>query len=428
MKESNISKIEKIILLIYNILILFAKQIPSLVVLLGGILFIGYIMFRFKKVFKIQERLLVLLCLLAPTSFVSILGTGYGELPITWFHIVTCILIITIVVKPFKINMFFILPIIFIAFSLITLFRVSNIIDALKQIMTITIFLFSFFIADQFKNVSSELVEKKLSEYYITNIDIFIVIVMLQKILISQFNILVGHSVAYTGRKIYAGYMTDYSFATLYIATGALLLVVRFFDKKEEVSWKNFIIRETLYLVGMLTVNSRTGLFAFILTAGIFVVIKMIKGNLKSFIIVLLAIVILPMIFEQVSLLRGGQALLDDSGRTSGYINALEIFMDNPLIGCGFGLGNLRAVYGIGVPHNLVIQYLAQMGIIGLGIFSSLFIIMFIKYNAYLNIYIWIIIEIFIGAMAIPDIVSSRFLSIIIIMFILKANRNKLEK
>ena len=105
--------------------------------------------------------------------------------------------------------------------------------------------------------------------------------------------------------------------------------------------------------------------------------------------------------------------MLNSSGRIDGYIEGLKCFMEHFWIGNGFGIQN----YELTIPHNLIVQYLAQFGVIGfsiilLGIYPVLKKVLFNKES----IIRWTVMTVIIGAMFIPDIVSSHYLTVVIVL------------
>lgn len=410
----------KIFILIYSLVILYSNSFTAIIVLICGFFVFLLVYLNFEKIFSLEQILIILLCIFAPTSFVSIIGTSYGQLPITFFHIVGILLILKIISRKFEFNFFFILILLFLSFSIASLFLINDKLDALKQIFTITFFLFTFFIASQTK--TNKELNQKIREYYIFNVIVFAIIIFLQKFSLDILGYKVGYYMQYAGREVFAGYMSDFSFATIFLATGATLVLIDIILKNKEI---NLLIKNTsyivLFLLAMLLINSRTGLYAFLASSAIFLLLRALKGNVRSVILIIIGIIITPIILEQVFILRGGQSLFDVSGRT--YNKAIELFINNPLMGVGLGLGNLKSMYGLTVPHNLFVQYLSQMGLIGSLIFATFFIVTFLKYRIRNNEYVWVLLTIFLSSMAIPDIVSSRFLSIIIILFIFNSKK-----
>ncbi|MGL6107382.1 O-antigen ligase family protein [Romboutsia sp.] len=414
---------ELLIMFIYSICILFAKSINSILIFALGIILITYFFKKFKKDYNNEEALVLIMCILMPTSFVSILGTNYGKLPITWFHIITLILLIILVKDRFRVGPSLIIIMLFSIFCVASLFISNNIFNALKQIMTIFIFMLSFFIGEQFVYKCNIKLEKKMKYYYYINIYIFVIMIFIQKIFYENLFVKIGYTEVYANRIVYAAYMSDFSFSNLYVATGALLLLIDFIRNKR-ISLVRFIIGQFILISGLIAINSRTGLYAFIVIAGLYLIINSIRLNYKSMIIAFIGVITIPFILEIVLELRGGQNLLDSSGRVGSYIEALRIFSQRPLIGIGFGIEQFVTTYNIGVPHNIIVQYLCQMGIIGTTLFISIFIQFYKKVYRYNNEYSWILLMILVGALAIPDIPSSRFLSIIIIMIFIKASEN----
>lgn len=66
-----------------------------------------------------------------------------------------------------------------------------------------------------------------------------------------------------------------------------------------------------------------------------------------------------------------------DQGRMIRYLEALAIFYDHPIIGCG--LGGYESITGDGWPHNFFLELLCETGIIGSLVFLSLLIVPLIK-------------------------------------------------
>ncbi|WP_283153413.1 O-antigen ligase family protein [Guptibacillus hwajinpoensis] len=388
-------------ILVYNIAILFYQYLGMILILLVGILFaLFFIKLHFKK-WYISQILSFLLIVYIPTSFVSILGTSYGALPITWFNLTTMILVISILLSRFKINFFFFSPLVMLIFGFFSLFKSIDITDSLKQLLTIVLFLISFFIGEFLSRYESDQYIKKLKSLYILSVFSFSIIVIIQKVF-SLWGIGLGYyAVLGTGREVFAGLMNDYSFATLYVATGSIILVIDYVEKKS-INILYLIILESFFLISMLVINSRTGLVAFAITAFLYLVTKIIKGSIKSIIIMALLCVILPSVLNYVVEIRGGQSFFDGSGRIGLLLEAGEIFYSHPLVGVGFGLNNLHILTGFNVPHNVFVQYLAQFGIIGSLIFFSNFVVLCYKYLKFKSNYFWVLLSILIGSMLIP--------------------------
>ncbi|MDN7226432.1 O-antigen ligase family protein [Planococcus sp. N064] len=413
---------------IFNILFLFHAYLGSILIILFGIIFFLWFLFIHRKKWNFVQSLSFLLSVYIPTSFVSILGTSYGTLPITWFNITVLIIFILIIFSKIRLNFFmFGLFLIFI-FGLLSLTQSIDQLDALKQLLTIILFIISILIGEFLIKYSVKEYNEKLKEYYLLSVFVFALMVVLQKIMM-DIGIAVGYySFLGSNREVYAGLFNDYSFATLYVATGSIILLIDYIDKKR-ISTFFFIFGEAVLLLTMLVINSRTGLVSLLLTAILFLLYKIIKGKLKAIFFLPLFLISIPILVAKTIENRGGQSFVEGSGRIELLFQAFEVFTQAPFLGVGFGLNNLYLKTGMHVPHNLFAQYLVQFGLIGFSIFFSILIIFFVKYFKYKSDYLWVILTVFIGAMLIPDIVSSRFLSVLIILTIITStNKIKIEE
>ena len=110
---------------------------------------------------------------------------------------------------------------------------------------------------------------------------------------------------------------------------------------------------------------------------------------------------------------RMSQSLLESSNRIQGYLNGLNVFKSNLIMGLGFGTQNFKNATGQAIPHNLIIQFLAQFGLFGFGILLITFIPITRKIISNNNCFKWAFLTVIIGAMLIPDIISSHFLSVV---------------
>jgi hypothetical protein len=405
-------------ILAYNIVMLFYEKINAMIIIALGIMFFFWFLYKYGGKWNFFQLLSFLVCIYVPTSFVSIIGTDYGAVPVTWFNLITIVLFILILFKRIKINYFFFSPLIMLIFGLLTITKSYDVIDSSKQLLTIILFLISFFIGEFLSQYSSKDYNIKLKSFYFISVISYSIVIVIQK-LCSLLNVKVGYQdVIGSGRVVFAGLMNDYSFATLYVATGAIILVIDYIDRKK-IGLLKFIILESFLLCTILIINSRTGLAAFAVTVALYLIVKIARGNLKGILLLILLAIPIPSILAYIVENRGGQSFFEGSGRVELIYAAIQIFVQHPFIGVGFGLNNLYIITGIRVPHNLIAQYLAQFGVIGAGIFFSNFVVLCFKYLRFQSKYFWVLLTILLGSMLIPDIVSSRFLSVIVIMTII---------
>ncbi|MEB2265694.1 O-antigen ligase family protein [Priestia megaterium] len=412
---------EVIIISFYNIALLFYQFIgQSFTILLGIGMFIWFIL-RKRDNWNISQKLTFLSCIYIPTSFISVLGTSYGSFPLTWYHVVLILLYIAILFRGFKIGFYFFSPIIMFLLGCYSLFISVSVGDTIKQLLTISFFLISFFIGEQLSKDVNEGFVKKLKFYYLVSVFSFAIVIIIQRIVAELSGLRVGYySVIGQNRIVSAGLMNDYSFATLYIATGAMMLIIDYIGNKS-IRTVPFLLSQTFLFISMLLANSRTGLFALVSTMLLYLGLKIIQGKKKAFLILVSLVIIAPYVISYVVASRGGQSITEGSGRINLLHLAIEKFYENPFFGVGLGISNWSTLTGYVLPHNLIAQYLAQLGIIGSLVFYSNFIVFINKYFKFRSEFLWVIITVLIGAMVIPDIVSSRYLGILVIMAIVSS-------
>lgn len=405
-----------ILIFLYNIIMLYHQFIPNVLILLGNLIFILYVYFSLSKRLSFQLKLLVLLIILIPTSFISIIGTSYASLPLSWFTIIIFTLFYYVLRKDKinKNNLLFL--IVFIIYILISFVGIKDIFDSLKQFLTIIMLYFSvLLIIDSFiiNNRKSYLI---INYYYILTVLAFSITIFIQKFYIEFTGIAIGHYSLVGDRRIYGGLMNDYSFASLFIATGAILVLALYFEDKL-FRLHYLIIIELLFLLSILVVNSRTGLVALFIIFSIYMLSKLRKVNIKALIFLGSSLLFIPKVLHIVSKARGGQSFLDSSGRIDNYVNSFHFFANNPFNGVGLGLSNLKSITGLNVPHNFFVQYLLQIGFLGTLIILIPFLVILLNNSNNKSPVRWMLYTVMIGSMFIPDIISSRFLSVIIIMF-----------
>ncbi|MFP3846776.1 O-antigen ligase family protein [Priestia filamentosa] len=412
---------EILIISLYNISILFYQIIGQpFTMLLGFGMFIWFIQ-RKRGGWNVPQKLTFLSCIYVPTSFISILGTSYGSFPLTWYHVVLISLYIVILFRGFKIGFYFFSPLMMLLLGGYSLFISVSVSDTAKQLLTISFFLISFFIGEQLSKDINESFVKKLKFYYLVSVFSFALVIIVQRISAEYFGLTVGYyNVIGSNRVVSAGLMNDYSFATLYIATGAIILIMDYIGNKG-IKTVPFLFFQVFLFISMLLANSRTGLFALAATMVLYLGLKIIQGKKKALLIVVSFLLITPYIINYIVDSRGGQSITEDSGRINLLYLAFEKFYENPFFGVGLGISNWSTLTGNVLPHNMIAQYLAQLGIIGSLLFYSNFLVFINKYFKFRSEFLWVIGTVLIGAMIIPDIVSSRYLSILVIMTIVSS-------
>lgn len=405
------------LILIYGSGMLFYSLIPSIIVAGISFLFFLYCYSTFSKEYSSIECLSLISIIFIPTSTISILGTSYSSLPLTWYIISILLAFILIGLQGKLDKKYFVFTFVFATVELVQIFVSSvSVFNALKQYLIIILFLFGFLIGKYLKIFSSDYIHEDVYHYYLIGTFCLAFQVFLQRFYIITLGSRIGHyAVMGQGRVAYAGLMGDYSFATLYLASGCLIVLLKHLNTKE-IGFTKFILYEGFLLSAILAVSSRTGLVALAVTVFLYFAFNFRQLNSKLVLVLLICVVAIPFLFEKLMASRGSQALLDSSGRLDNYIKALDYWGNRFLFGYGLGLDNLYSATGLRVPHNFFIQYLVQIGVVGLVLIIIpvfWFFINDIRKSSYDK---WLFLLIAIGSMFIPDIVSSRYIYGIILI------------
>lgn len=407
------NRIDKIVYILFCLMVLFYNQSSNWIICIIQFIFFGWYLFKKYKKVDLNIIILSMFILSIPVSFVSILGTDSGSFPLTWYMFFLLILFL-INFKSIK-KQYLFLSIVFTFVVIISLIQSINIEGLVKQALMIYCVIFSFFIGYNMK--------KKYKCYYLYLLDIYLISVksyafqiVFQFILYNIFNIKTGFiDNIGNGRIIYSALFNDYSFASLYIATGLIVYFIWLYTKKSTI-FQN-IINIGFLTVGIFIVNSRTGLYSLVAILVLYFTLNWKKNITVSVLLIIISIVLVPYLLDLIISQRGGQSLLNTSNRDILMIEGLKIFFDHPIVGIGLGLDN-SIKYIKTIPHNFFVQYLMQIGIIGTGAIVGFFVCIRKEIN-YKKEAFWMLLIVLLGSMFIPDIVSSRYIqSIIIILFL----------
>ncbi|HDT7640406.1 TPA: hypothetical protein RD474_002245, partial [Enterococcus faecium] len=214
---------------------IFYSLMPSIAIAVVSFFMFLYYMWCLKKYFCLADSLLLTSILFIPTSTISILGTSYSSLPLTWHNLIIIILMLYIIIEGTLNRSYLIILFLFICFGISTSMFLPFLIDALKQLMTISLFICSFLIGKRFKMYSKNLTMIGWNFYFIGVVSMAFQ-VYLQRVYILSTGVIIGHYAEMGLNRIaYAGLMGDFSFAGLYLATGCLYAFLKYVDLK---NWK----------------------------------------------------------------------------------------------------------------------------------------------------------------------------------------------
>lgn len=396
--------------LIFGSLMVFYQLLPSVVIAGCSILFFSLIYYKFSKKYRIIETLAISSIVAIPTSTISIVGGSYSALPLTWYNFFILLATCIIAIEGKLSRAYFVDVTLFAVFGLFGCISVPSFFNGFKQYLIIVLFLFSFFVGEYLKNFCEYNIQPVLIKYYTISCFCVAIQVFIQRAFIQSTGIIIGHHATMGKSRIaYAGIMGDYSFATLFLASGCLILLLEFACLRKT-NLVKFVTREMILLYAMLLISARTGIVTFCITLILFFVFNFRKVSGRLILVSITCVCLLPVFVTKLMSSRGGQALFETSGRAENYMSALQYWLQKPILGFGLGLENLHDATNLGVPHNFFVQYLVQIGVVGL-VLIMVPLIRFLKRDVLQVGYVkWLFILIAIGSMFIPDIVSSRYL------------------
>lgn len=391
------------------------SDMTRLVVLVGlwGILF-GLSLNRF----GLKTTLIRAIIYSIPTSFVNIMGTDYGSFPLSYFNLFSFILLLLIIIEWIiknkiivkKMYVAVLLGILNICSIIPTVYSL-DLINAAKQFLNIILFCTLIIIA-LVTVLPSKTLETLIRDYLrvaaITCIG-----------LITQFLIYKGTGIIYGKLDIYGGMRTaygflfsDYSFLSLYLSSAALLTVtLMLYNRKLNLS---LIFCSVFLVYGSILTTARTGMVALLCALVFYGVIMFVRRPLIT-LSIMVALVLASGFYLDYST-HQRQDLISSSGRLAGYSVGIEELKNKPLSGTGFGVQSYKEHYGIAIPHNIIIQYSVQGGLlVGLLVTFILVIFLLIVFkNA--HAFFLPILTIIIGAQFIPDIFNSRFFPVMLML------------
>lgn len=411
----------------WSILVLINIIIHMFNPLLSALFTNGVVIYRLTRVIRIknariEKELLSLLIYLVPFSYSAIIGENHI------FSMYNAILIIFIIYGVYKsifnnkrYNIkYIILSVATIGFLLIKVLMSNNILSALIESIQMILIIFIVAVGIQLNKyypLTKEELNDKMKEYIQIVFGTALAVIM-QYILDRYLGIAVGNITYFPGRTIYDLLFIGYSVLSIYLGTGSIMIYIYTQGKLEIKDMLGIF----MILLAIVVNSSRTGLVVCILMLGILFFKKIIKRiTIKE---IFMGIIALSMSITLIGVLvesRGINSIFDANGRDTAALEGIELFMKSPIIGVGL----IPEDYKIMLPHNFIIQYLMQMGMIGgilvaSYIFKSLIDLKDTKLK-YLNIFILI------GGLFVTDLHANTFYTVILIMAYISIELNDIH-
>lgn len=352
-----------------------------------------------------------------PLSFRSVFNQSYGLLPISWFNLLLLILVIYTLFLVFEskklaISSITLIALFFLIIFLIPLMNSAFFYDGLKQYLNIASCFGLFLIAPILKKHLSTTDIDMIVHYYLMSSVIMALTLIMQVILYYGLDIQLGLLQRLgTNRVAFGSLFNDYSFLSLFLVSGAMFLYANRTKYND-----NFLVG--FLLISSMLTSARTGVAAFLVVYSFKSFIDFLKlyqeRSRKLLVYISVYIIIILIIFYGMKMFRPGD-ILSDSGRSGLNVLGIDLFLSNPIFGNGFGTKSISLIIG-GLPHNLVVQFLSQTGVYITTILILFITLLSIKLYKYKRNIFWTFLTIMIGALFIPDIFNSRFLSILFLI------------
>lgn len=412
-----------LILLLTLIILVLQKTSYKAVILIAGI-FLWAKFYSLNKDDSYLEFILSrMLVLSVPLSFVSISGRLYSQSIISWFNLFFVFLTGLVIVKnlanySFSMNKLSFISLKIIVLGIVPIFISKTMNSAIKQYINFVIPFVLIIVGNNVKYFCS-MKEKKILLYdYIFAANIVGIGTLLQYIAKRVFNIVVGNYSYMGGYRHGFGFLfADFSFLSLYLVTGAALLLYLIDEGK--IDMKKGVINIVFLVITSIMTSARTGVFSFIVVFGLFVLPKFFYYLIYNFprviALTLAVVLLLGSSLMLVGRVRGNRKF-SDSGRGTLNEKAFKLFLEKPIFGVGFGSDNYSKISGM-LPHNLIFQYLAQGGLIlCIPLFIALIMILAITKKNDIVLF-GAILCILIGSLFIPNIFNSRYMGAIFLIF-----------
>lgn len=391
---------------------LFAQFLSGLFLFFCGILLIVIFWTSFKGYKTMLEILALLGCVVIPISFVSVFGSNYGLFPVSWFNIIIVLLSFLLLNRNLsKSKALFLLSFIF--FLVVEVFFNFNAIDSIKQAINLVVFILAFPIGKMLRQKG--ILNGTLIRFYVVGVFVYATMILFQYFYIKHSGNVIGKFDIFGGNRYsYAALFSDYSFASLYLCSGIAFVVVQFLrERKGHLFFRVFEIL-TMFSAMLLT-SARTGMVALAVALLIYIIAKIIHKKSFYYLLLVFSCVVLP--FALMIMMRGRpeESLFSFSGRLGTYAAGIQAFSDSPIFGMGLGITSFSNQFGVEIPHNFFIQYLAQIGIVGLTFLLIYLFNIFRGIRVGHDVFLPLLL-VLIGSMAIPDICNSRYFVVIIMI------------
>jgi hypothetical protein len=347
-----------------------------------------------------------------PVSFQSVTGGSYGDLPLSWFNVFTLLLVILASWEmlhraTLRVGLLTLSSLAFTLSTLPGLLASRDFSMGLRQYVHIVAFALAIVAVENLRHKFVEAHIQLLVRDYFAAACLTAGGLILQVLLAEGLGRVYGRYVVFGGTRNAAGFIfSDFSFLALYLASGAAVAFGLLLEEKRK--WLKLLLLGLLLGASVLT-TARTGFVAFVLAMALMLLPQFLRFKLWSGIITVIMLVALTLVGGYYMVLLRPEGLFAGSGRLANYSIAFENAASSPLYGIGLGVSTYLLTYHAEIPHNLLIQFLAQTGVIGfMGLLILLVLLTFVALRAG-RLPRYIFATVLMGSMFIPDLINSRF-------------------
>lgn len=371
-----------------------------------------------------------------PLSFVSVLGTPYSDLPLSWFDVLSVVLFVYLLSSVVKsrtifINEVVIAGLMFCLQTLPALMVSRDYASALKQYLHIVRFSL-FLVAGTHLGATHRIDTARIKRWindYVMAVRLTAWGLLCQVMIAKWFDVSYGTVMRMGGGRVAWGFLfSDFSFLSLYLATGSAILLARWFVHLRQ-RWALFLFDLAAHVVAMIVSSARTGAFALALITIFWALrndlVRGIRwGKLLSNMVLVGG---LCLVFIYGLTIVRPQDTWADSGRYMSYSVALKYFWESPVVGIGLGVPYAARLTGVGIPHNLFIQYLLQGGL--LATIPLIFVIFALVRRMYVvrQELVAPLLTSLVGGMVIPDLINSRFFGVMSLLVVLDGCEDRVK-
>lgn len=420
--------------LFFILLILYATSItypiPGIFIFFITIIFFA-IQYRKAKIRTKSKTtaLIQLMCYSVPLSWKNILGGDYGDLPITWFYLIGVLLAIHLllikkdIILKSSLARLVVLIVLIMIYSLVPLLitNTNYLMQGISQFITLTFHHVIILIVILKGNIISESNIFQIEKSYVSA-GLITSLGIITQFMLFNAGVVIGDIQYLNNRQMFQFLFSDVSHATLYLATTAFLSIQLLNSGQTNGKFKSLLV-PIIILIGAAVTSARTGLIVFFGVFALYILIgqKGIVKKIGSIITGIIALIGGIFIFQQVRPQDDiSEALFDSSGRTEGYKIAIDMFMDKPFLGYGFGREYISDLMNAAIPHLSFLQYLIHAGF---GYTVMIFIVIgfaFFYAKKFKMNESWLILLTLIGTCLIPDIFSTRYITLLIVIVFLR--------